>query len=66
MAAQKYIENMLEGQKKVDDSVRDLMASTDKSNMLFLSVHVESAKEKPDEKKCTVRYTKDIDKTTCR
>lgn len=61
MAAQKYIENMLEG-KKGDDSVRDLMASTDKSNMLFLSVHVESAKEKPDEKKCTVRYTKDIDK----
>lgn len=38
------------------------MDSTDKSDMLFLSVHVESVKENPDAKKCTVRYTKDIDK----
>ncbi len=61
MHAQKYLENMLAG-KKGDDNVRDLMNSTDKSDMLFLSVHVESAKDKPDTKKCTVRYTKDIDK----
>ena len=61
MAAQKYLENMLAG-KKGDDNVRDLIESTDKSDMLFLSVHVESAKNKPDEKFCTVRYTKDIDK----
>ncbi len=61
MAAQKYIENMLAG-KKGDDKVRDVINSTSKSDMLFLSVHVESAKENPDTKKCTVRYTKDIDK----
>lgn len=61
MHAQKYLENMLAG-KKGDDNVRDLMNSTDKSDMLFLSVHVESAKDKPNAKKCTVRYTKDIDK----
>lgn len=61
MYAQKYLENMLAG-KKGDDNVRDLMDSTDKSDMLFLSVHVESVKENPDAKKCTVRYTKDIDK----
>lgn len=61
MSAQKYIENMLAG-KKGDDSVREVIKDTDKSDMLFLSVHVESAKESPDTKKCTVRYTKDIDK----
>ena len=61
MSAQNYIQKMLAG-KKGDDSVRDLISSTNKSDMLFLSVHVESAKETPDEKKCTVRYTKDIDK----
>ena len=61
MAAQKYIENMIDG-KKGDDAVRDVMRSTDKDDMLFLSVHVESVKENPDAKKCTVRYTKDMDK----
>lgn len=61
MHAQKYLENMLAG-KKGDEDVRDLISSTDKSDMLFLSVHVESAKERPDLKQCTVRYTKDIDK----
>lgn len=49
MYAQKYLENMLAG-KKGDDNVRDLMDSTDKSDMLFLSVHVESVKENPDAK----------------
>ena len=38
------------------------MKNTDKSDMLFLSVHVESAKQNPSKKMCTVRYTKDIDK----
>ena len=61
MAAQKYIERMLDG-KKGDDAVRDVMQSTDKEDMLFLSIHVESAKERPDQKACTVRYSKDIDK----
>ena len=61
MHSQKYIEKMLNGQKG-DDNVRDLIKNTDKSNMLFLSVHVESAKEKPKSKQCTVRYSKSIDK----
>lgn len=61
MAAQKYIENLIDGEKG-DDAVRDVMQSTDKDDMLFLSVHVESVKENPDAKKCTVRYTKDMDK----
>lgn len=61
MAAQKYIERMLEG-KKGDDSVREVMQDTDNEDMLFLSIHVESAKERPDQKACTVRYSKDIDK----
>lgn len=61
MAKQHYLENLIEG-KKGSDEVRELISGTDKSDMLFLSVHVESAKEKPDSRMCTVRYTKDIDK----
>lgn len=61
MAKQHYLENLIEG-KKGSDEVRELISGTDKSDMLFLSVHVESAKEKPDARMCTVRYTKDIDK----
>lgn len=61
MAKQHYLENLIEG-KKGSDEVRELISSTDKSDMLFLSVHVESAKERPDSRMCTVRYTKDIDK----
>lgn len=54
MAAQNYLQNMLAGVKG-DDDVRKLMKSTKKSNMLFLSVHVESAKEKPHAKQCSVK-----------
>lgn len=61
MAKQHYLENLIEG-KKGSDEVRKLISGTDKSDMLFLSVHVESAKERPDSRMCTVRYTKDIDK----
>lgn len=61
MAKQHYLENLIEG-KKGSDEVRELISGTDKSDMLFLSVHVESAKERPDSRMCTVRYTKDIDK----
>lgn len=61
MAKQHYLENLIEG-KKGSDEVRELISGTDKSDMLFLSVHVESAKEKPNSRMCTVRYTKDIDK----
>lgn len=61
MSEQRYIENMLAG-KKGDDDVREVMKDSKKSDMLFLSVHVESTKDKPDAKMCSVRYTKDIDK----
>lgn len=61
MAKQHYLENLIEGKKGLDE-VRELISGTDKSDMLFLSVHVESAKERPDSRMCTVRYTKDIDK----
>ena len=60
MDAQNYIENMLAG-KKGDDAVRELMLNTDKQDMLFLSIHVESVKN-PKETKCSVKYTKAIDK----
>lgn len=61
MAKQQYLENLIAG-KKGSDEVRELISDTDKSDMLFLSVHVESAKERPDSRMCTVRYSKDIDK----
>lgn len=61
MAQQHYLENLIAGNKGSDE-VRELISDTDKSDMLFLSVHVESAKERPNSRMCTVRYTKDIDK----
>lgn len=61
MAQQHYLENLLAGNKGSEE-VRELISDTDKSDMLFLSVHVESAKERPNSRICTVRYTKDIDK----
>lgn len=60
MAAQKYLENMLAGTKG-DDDVRKLLKSTNKSNMLFLSVHVESAKERPHAKQCSVKPSSEKD-----
>ena len=61
MAQQHYLENLIAGNKGSDE-VRELISDTDKSDLLFLSVHVESAKERPNSRMCTVRYTKDIDK----
>lgn len=61
MAKQQYLENMLAGKKGADD-VREVIKDSNKSDMLFLSVHVEAVKENPNDKKCTVRYTKGIDK----
>lgn len=61
MYKQRYLEGMLAGEKG-DDAVREVMQSTDKEDMLFLSIHVESAKDSPELKVCNVRYTKDIDK----
>lgn len=62
MAKQKYIENLLAGNKGCKE-IRNLMNSTSKSNMLFLSVHVESAKEKPKNKQCSVKPSSAKDKT---
>lgn len=61
MAKQHYLENLIAG-KKGSDELRELISDTDKSDMLFLSVHVESAKERPNSRMCTVRYSKNIDK----
>lgn len=61
MAKQRYLEEMFAGNKGSDD-VREVMQNTDKKDLLFLSVHVESAKQNPGDKKCTVRHTKGIDK----
>ena len=61
MSQQKKKKKMLAGNKGADE-VRAAVKNTDKSDMLFLSVHVESAKDHPSSKLCTVRYTKGIDK----
>lgn len=61
MAQQRYLQEMFAGNKGCEE-VRLLMKDTDKKDMLFLSVHVESAKDSPSDKKCTVRHTKPIDK----
>ncbi len=62
MFKQKYLENLVEG-KKGSNEVRNLMKNTPKSDMLFLSVHIESAKTKPDQKQCSViaKDQKDIE-----
>lgn len=62
MFKQKYLENLIEG-KKGSDELRNLMKNTPKSDMLFLSVHIESAKAKPDQKQCSViaKDQKDIE-----
>lgn len=61
MSKQGYIEKMLRGQKGADE-IRDLMKSTNRSDMLFLSIHVESNKNQPNNKSCSVKYTKQMDK----
>ena len=61
MSEQKFLENMLAG-KKGSPELRKLMTNTDKSNMMFLSVHVDGAPGTPESKKCSVKYTKPEDK----
>lgn len=55
MAKQKYLEGLFAGNKGPSD-VRKIMKNTSKSNMAFLSIHVESVKNDPSERKCSVKY----------
>lgn len=61
MYKQNYIQNLLAG-KVGPKEARVLMKNTSKSNMLFMSIHVESAKERSSDKACSVRYKKGDDK----
>lgn len=54
MSEDKYLEKMLQGQKGSKE-VRDLMKNTKKSDMAFISLHVESTSVPSSQKLCTVR-----------
>ncbi|MDE6138125.1 MAG: N-acetylmuramoyl-L-alanine amidase, partial [Candidatus Gastranaerophilales bacterium] len=58
MAEDKYLENMLAGKRGTDD-VRKLFQNTKKANIAFVSIHVESVKNDPNRKACTVRANND-------
>jgi len=53
-----YLENLLKGNRGSSE-VRKLFKNTSKSNIAFMSIHVESSKENPKDKKCTVRANND-------
>ena len=53
-----YLAYLMKGERNTQE-VRDLITSTDRSNISFMSIHVESVKENPDKKACTVRPTRD-------
>ena len=55
MYSQKYIQNLLAG-KVGSKEAKALMKNTSKSNMLFMSIHVESMKERPSDKACSIKY----------
>ncbi len=55
MYSQKYIQNLLAG-KVGSKEAKTLMKNTSKSNMLFMSIHVESMKENSSNKGCSVKY----------
>lgn len=54
MSEDKYLQKMLQGQKGPKE-VRELMKNTSKSNMAFISLHVESTSVPSSQKLCTVR-----------
>lgn len=58
MAEDKYLENLLAGNRGSAD-VRKLFKGTNKSNIAFVSIHVESVKTDPKRKACTVRANND-------
>lgn len=53
MSDQKYLEGLIAGKKGSDD-VKELIKDADKSDMLFVSVHVEAMKGNPKAKGCSV------------
>lgn len=53
-----YLENLLKGNRGSQE-VRDLFKNTKKSDMAFISIHVESMKQNPSDKACTVRANRD-------
>lgn len=57
MAKSEYLENLLQGKRSSQD-VRDIFKNTSKSDMAFISLHIESIKKKPNMKGCTIRATK--------
>lgn len=57
MAKQKYLESLLKGEKGPQE-VRDKIKATAQKDMLFISLHVESVKETPNDKRCSVIYGK--------
>lgn len=58
MAKDKYLENMLVGNRG-SANVRKLFKGTKKSDIAFVSIHVESVKSNPNRKACTVRANND-------
>lgn len=54
----KYLENLLKGNRGSEE-IKELFKNTDKSDMAFISIHVESVKNDPSEKACTVRANRD-------
>lgn len=58
MCETQYLENLLKGNRGSSE-IRKLFKNTSKSNIAFMSIHVESSKEKPEDKKCTVRANHD-------
>lgn len=60
MAEDKYLENLLKGQKGSEE-VRKLMRNTKKSDMAFISLHVESTDVPSTQKLCTVRTQRNDD-----
>ena len=54
MSSSSYLENLLNGNRG-DSEVKKVFKNTKKSDMLFMSIHVESVKTNPESKACTVR-----------
>lgn len=55
MCEQEYIEDLLAGEKG-SSAVRELMKNSSNSNKLFISIHVDSNKNTPKDKMCSVKY----------
>ena len=58
MADAKYLESFMKGEKGPKE-IRNLIKNTNRANMAFMSIHVESVKARPGDKACTVRANND-------